>query len=352
MKTEEKLSVDALPMVTIMMPVRNEAAFIAQTLDSILAQNYPAELMEIVIADGRSTDNTREIIASLQQQHANIHLIDNPSKIAPTGLNVAIRQAQGDVIVRVDGHAILDPDYVRSCVAQMQQTGADCVGGAWESRGKSYVGKAIAQAMSSRFGIGNSGFRVASTSAPPRIVDTVPFGAYRRDVFERIGLFNEKMVRHQDYELCYRLRQAGGRILLLPEVRAVYYVRATLAKLWRQYWQYGIWKGRFLRVYPASLKLRHMMPPLFVFAVVVSSLLSLIVPSWGWLAGAVLGAYALFLLVALLNFVFRGKSKYLPLLPVIIACLHLSWGIGVWIGLLTPSPLEDGEDKMILVKAE
>lgn len=339
-KTEEELSVDTLPLVTIIMPVRNEAAFIAQTLASVLAQNYPPQLMEIVIADGRSTDNTRKIIRSHQQQHAHIHLIDNPGKIAPTGLNAAIRRAQGDVIVRVDGHAILDPDYVRSCVEQLQQTGADCVGGAWESRGRSYVGEAIALAMSTRFGIGNSGFRVMSTTAAPRLADTVPFGAYRRDVFERIGLFNEKMVRHQDYELCYRLRRAGGRILLLPGVRAVYYVRATLAGLWRQYWQYGVWKGRFLRAHPASLKLRHMVPPLFVLAVVISSLLSLMVPWGGWLPGAVLGAYALFLIAALFSFVIRGKSKYLPLLPVIIACLHLSWGIGVWIGLLSPRLLK------------
>jgi len=338
-KADEEHSIDTLPLVTIIMPVRNEAAFIGQTLDSILAQDYPAELMEIVIADGRSTDNTREIIQSYQSEHPHIHLIDNPGKIAPTGLNAAIRQAKGDVIVRVDGHALLDPDYVRSCVEQLQQTDADCVGGAWESRGNGYMGEAIAAAMSSRFGIGNSGFRVVSTTAAPKLVDTVPFGAYRRDVFERIGLFNEKMVRHQDYELCYRLRQADGNILLLPEVRAVYYVRATLAKLWRQYWQYGVWKGRFLRVYPHSLKLRHMVPPLFVLAIVISSLLALLVPSWGWLAGVVLGAYTLFMFVALLNLIYQGKSKYLPLLPVIIACLHLSWGIGVWIGLLSPSPL-------------
>lgn len=327
---------DEHPLTTIIMPIRNEAAFIRRSLAAVLAQDYPADRLEIIVADGMSDDGTRGIIHELQQEHPNLRLVDNPARIVPTGLNAAIRQARGDIIVRIDGHALVPPDYVSTCVHWLHETGADCVGGAVESVGQGYIGQAIALAMSSPFGVGGSGFRVAAPDARPTLTDTVPFGAYRRQVFQRIGGFDEKMVRHQDYQFCYRLRQSGGKIYLLPHLRAAYYVRATLSSLRRQYWQYGIWKGRFLRAHPHSLRLRHLAPPLFVAALIFTLLLAILSTQFVPLLAIILGAYSLFILAALIYAVRRGHARHALLLPIILPILHLSWGLGVWLGLIQP----------------
>ncbi|MCB0032187.1 MAG: hypothetical protein KDE28_29960, partial [Anaerolineales bacterium] len=168
--------------------------------------------------------------------------------------------------------------------------------------------------------------------------DTVPFGAYRREVFDTVGFFNEKMIRHQDYEFCYRLRQAGGEILLLPQVRAQYYVRSSLDALWRQYWQYGTWKGFFIRKHPDSLKLRHMVPPAFILALVLA-LISLFVVEWGfWFMVFILLLYSGFIVAAAVKMSQQaGTWRYAPLLPAILMALHLSWGAGVWWGFFTRS---------------
>ncbi|MCB0019407.1 MAG: glycosyltransferase family 2 protein, partial [Anaerolineales bacterium] len=193
----------AKPTVSIVMPIRNEADFIERSLAAIFNQTYPQELIEIIISDGMSTDTTRDIIKALNKP--NIRILDNPAQIAPTGLNTAIRAASGDIIIRIDGHAIVEPQYVEQCVRWLQQRGVACTGGAVESRGHGLVGEAIALAMSSPYGVGSSGFRTLGSDAVPQLTDTVPFGAYRREVFDTVGFFNEKMIRHQDYEFCYRL---------------------------------------------------------------------------------------------------------------------------------------------------
>jgi succinoglycan biosynthesis protein ExoA len=343
---------EEFPNVTVIMPVRNEAGFIDRSLGAVLAQDYAHHKMEVVIADGMSSDDTREVIARLtRDQDISVSVLDNPDRIVPTGMNVAIQRANGEVIIRVDGHAVLQPNYITLCVESLMATGLDCVGGVVESRGIGYIGEAIAVVMSSAFGVGASGFRTLSNTASPMLTDTVPFGAFRRDVFERIGLFNEKMVRHQDYEFNYRLRRHGGRIMLLPTARAIYFVRSTLSGVLKQYWQYGLWKGSFIRAYPDSLKLRHLAPPLFVLVLVCSGILEM----FSWVGGAVLasslGAYVMFIIAALVSLRKRGKIKYLPILPIIFACIHLSWGLGVWIGLLWPKPIRPesksaGEDSV------
>ena len=358
---------ESLPLVSILMPVRNEAGFIEQSLSAVLAQDYPPDRMEVIVVDGMSDDATRQIVQriirsrqqtlAVGQQNAKrrassiathstpILLLENRSMIAPTGLNTAIRQAAGDIIIRVDGHAIIEPDYVRRCVETLMQTGTECVGGAVESIGIGYIGSAIAAAMSSSFGVGGSRFRVANANAKPMLTDTVPFPAFRQGVFNSIGLYNEQMVRHQDYEFNYRLRRAGGRILLLPSLRVKYYVRSSLRSLWRQYWQYGIWKGSFLRVYPTSLKLRHLIPPLLVLAIATSAILAMISQVALWALGTTLGLYTTFVFVALIALVRGGKLNYLPVLPVVLTCLHFSYGFGIWLGLISPKisvPPKDG----------
>jgi succinoglycan biosynthesis protein ExoA len=347
-----KSSPNDLPQVTVIMPVRNEEAFIEESVAAVLNQDYPSELLEVLVVDGLSTDGTRKVVQRLIEKRpgspsanqngnhhdskASIQLLDNSQQIVPTALNVGIRQAKGEVIIIVGGHAMIESNYVRECVELLLRTGSDCVGGALDSVGNGYVGSAIAAAMSSPFGVGGSGFRVASADAQPRLTDSVPFPAYRRDVFTRVGLYNELMVRHQDYEFNYRLRKAGGKILLLPSMRVKYFVRSSFRKLWRQYWQYGLWKGSFLRAHPASLKLRHFIPPVFVLMVTLSALLALHPDARLWVSWVAPLAYATFMFVALLAVSRGGKFKYLPVLPLVFACLHFSYGFGIWLGLMSP----------------
>jgi succinoglycan biosynthesis protein ExoA len=324
------------PLVTVVMPIRDEVKFIEHSLDAVFLQDYPSDRLEIIVADGMSQDGTQEVVADLQSAHPNLRLIANPKQIMPSGANAAIKQTQGEIILLLGGHTEIPSDYIRLCVECLIENEADCVGGAVESIGDGYIGEVIAVAMSSPFGVGGSDFRTADNNTQPISTDTVPFGAYRRGVFERIGLFNEEMVRHQDYEFHYRLRKSGGKILLLPSLKATYYVRSTLPALWRQYWQYGLWKGRFLRRYPDSLKLRHLIPPLFMLAVLASGLLAMISDIGLWSLGFVLSAYFIFLLAATTKMTLNGRLKYAPVLPVVLICLHISWGLGVWAGLLLP----------------
>jgi len=330
------LSSDSLPDITVVMPIRNEENFIERSLGAVLTQNYPHHKLDVLIADGMSTDRTRDLISQLTASHGiRVNILDNPGRIVPTGMNIAIRQAKGEIIIRVDGHAIIPIDYVNQCVKNLLLSGVDCVGGAVESVGNGYTGEAIAIAMSSSFGVGGSSFRTSANEAKPILTDTVPFGAFQYGVFKRIGLFNEQMVRHQDYEFNYRLRAQGGQILLLPEVRVKYEVRSELKSLWRQFWQYGVWKGRFIRMFPDSMKIRHIIPPLFIFLLFFGFILSLFAKSFYLIFGFILGAYIFFLLTASCLICAKGKAKFAPLFPVILTCIHFSWGIGVWIGLLS-----------------
>ncbi|HTO89923.1 MAG TPA: glycosyltransferase family 2 protein [Candidatus Sulfotelmatobacter sp.] len=333
-----------LPLVSVVMPVRNEAGFIARNLEAVTSQDYPADRLEILVADGMSDDGTRDIVrgfmtSSGSRSGARVELVDNPERIMPTGTNAAIRRARGEVILLLGGHASLPSNYIRACVEELLRSDADCVGGAMVSVGDGPTGETIAAAMSSPFGIGNSGFRTGASGDEARPADTVPFGAFRRRVFERIGLFNPHMVRHQDYELNYRLRASGGRILLLPSLRAVYHVRPSLTGLARQYWQYGIWKGRFVRNYPDSLRPRHLAPALLVLALVAGAIAALFSPIGRVAFLILLAMYALFLLVATLAMRGRLAPDRLLRLPWVIVILHTSYGAGMWNGLrMAPVP--------------
>jgi len=331
-----------VPLVSVVMPVRNEAGFIAHNLEAVLAQDYPAERLEVLVADGMSEDGTRDVVNQFAAESARrpgagrVELVDNPDRIMPTGTNAAIRRARGEVILLLGGHAALPRDYIRRCVEQLIARDADCVGGAMVSVGEGPMGETIAAAMSSAWGIGNSGFRTGAGSDEPRPADTVPFGAYRRRVFERIGLFNPNMVRHQDYEFNYRLRESGGRILLVPSLKATYHVRPSLRSLWRQYWQYGIWKGRFVRNHPASLRPRHMAPAFLVLGLVLGGIVASLHPL-GWTAAALISsAYLAFVALGTLALARRLAMDRVLRLPLVLVTLHLSYGGGVWIGLFKP----------------
>jgi glycosyltransferase involved in cell wall biosynthesis len=319
------------PFVTVVMPVRNEAGFIERSLGAVVHQDYPWERMEVIVADGMSTDGTREILREFQQRYPNVRVIDNPGRIVPTGLNAAIAEAKGEIIVRVDGHCEIAPDYVRRCVAHLRREGVEGVGGPLENVGLTRVAAAIAAGMGSRFGVGNSHFRIGSHR--PRIVDTVPFPAYKREIIERAGPFDEELVRNQDDEYNYRLRKLGARILLAPDVRSKYYSRSSLLSLWGQYFEYGFWKVRVLQKHPKQMQLRQFVPPLFVLSLLCSGVASFWLKPAALILAGIAGSYAVANFSVSLLVARRAGWRNLPLLPLVFATLHLSYGSGFLLGL-------------------
>jgi succinoglycan biosynthesis protein ExoA len=314
-----------LPTVSVIIPVRNEERYIAGCLQSVGQQDYPPELLEILVIDGESEDNTRGIVDEFRDQDPRIELLDNPRRIVSTAMNIGIRHARGEVIVRVDGHCLLEPDYVRQCVHYLAQTGAANVGGLMRTRGENYMGEAIAIAMSSPFGVGDSKFHYAERE---QYVDTVYLGAFPRMVFDQVGLFDEGLSRNQDYELNYRLRAAGGKIFLTPAIKSWYITRGSLPQLCKQYFQYGSWKVAVLRKHPRSLRFRQTVPPAFVLTLIVSGLLGLFNRLSAYLFLSVLSTYFVSSLLFSLCSAHKKGWKYLPVLPFIFASLHLSWGSG------------------------
>jgi glycosyltransferase involved in cell wall biosynthesis len=263
-----------------------------------------------------------------------VRLLDNRERIVPAAMNVGIQEARGDVIVRVDGHCEIPPDYVRTCVERLEETEADNVGGMQDPIGDGYMAEAIAVATSTPLFIGNAHFRYAEEE---RWVDTVYLGAYPKEVLHRIGLYDEELVRHQDYELNCRLRNAGGKILYTPELKTKYYPRGSLWKLAKQYFQYGMWKVRVMQKTANAFRARHFAPTMVVLFVLGGLVLSTVLP-WGWadwLYGAGLAVYGTAAVVAsVVEGARRGCWKVVPLLPLVFATIHLSWGSGFWWGIL------------------
>ncbi len=320
-------------IISIIIPIRNEAASIAACLDAVLNQQGVNEFaMEVLVVDGISTDSTREIVNEYQKNHSNIVLIDNPGMIVPTGMNLAYKIAKGDYLIRVDGHCVISPDYVCNCIRHLQETGAAGVGGPMQTIGETPLSETIAVAMSSVFGVGNSAFR--TTNGETKFVDSVPFPAYSRVILEKVGGYDEELVRNQDDEYNYRIRAAGGKILLAADVQSKYYSRGSLKKLWRQYYQYGYWKVRVLQKHPRQMSLRQFVPPLFVAALLASALAALFYPPAGWLLAVVVATYLLADLAASVAAARQKGWRHFARLPLVFPILHLSYGLGFLVGLV------------------
>jgi len=314
------------------MPVWNEGSFIETSLGAVLAQTYPADRLQVIVADGMSTDGTRDKIRRLQSSHANLHLVDNPERIVSTGLNRAFPHATGEVIIRIDGHCSIHPEYVARCVRHLQSSEIDGVGGPIHTVGQGRVSSAIAAAMSSRFGVGGSLFRTGSAKSV--LTDTVPFPAYTRKVMEEAGPYDEELVQNQDDEYNYRIREMGGSLLLASDVTSVYFSRASFASLWRQYFGYGYWKVRVLQMHPRQMMPRQFVPALFLMALLACAVIAPFVRPGAWPLVSLCSIYALAILSASL-FVSRGKGQAsFPWVFVSFAVLHFSYGLGSLSGLI------------------
>jgi glycosyltransferase involved in cell wall biosynthesis len=317
-----------LPLVSVIVPMRNEVQHIRKCLESLVDQDYPEDRLEILVIDGMSDDGSREIVAEAAGKFNHIRLLDNPRGTTPAGKNIGIENSRGRVVIILSAHSSVTPQFVSQNVHVLGRTDADCVGGPIETVGEGYVGQSIALALSSPFGVGNSRFRYSQKA---QFVDTVAFGAYRREVFERIGLFDEHLIRNQDNDFHSRLKRTGGKIFLSPTIKSYYYARSSLRGLWKQAFKTGMWNIFTLRHSSGSLSIRHFIPLFFVLALLGNLLLSGLT-SWGWAPlSLLLSSYFSFAIVFSLGATLRNGLRYLPILPVIFFSYHFSYGAGsIW----------------------
>ena len=321
-------------MVSVICPIYNEEKYIAQCIESVLVQDYPQADLEILFVDGMSNDRTREIIAQYAQQYDYIRLIDNPEKIVPYAMNRGIEASKGDIIIRLDAHAIYPHNYFSELVKGLHQHQADNVGAQCYTlpADNSAKAKAIAAALSSPLGVGNSMFRIGVKEDVE--ADTVPFGCFRRAIFDKVGMYDLDLVRNQDDELNARIIQHGGKIVLLAGITINYYARDTFSKLYRMYYQYGLYKPLVNKKLGSPATIRQLIPPLFVIGLVLGLLLSLCLP-YLWIAYTlVIGLYLLAGLIQGAQQAWKHRKAILLLLmPWAILTLHVSYGIGYWVGL-------------------
>lgn len=321
---------------SIIVPCYNEQATIHLLLDALYAQTYPRGTMEIVIADGGSTDGTPDAIENWHQGHPDldVKVVENPQRTIPTALNAAIRASVGEIIVRLDAHSKPHPDYVERAVAAVMDDKGQNIGGVWDIQPSSdhWIARSIAAAAGHPIGVGDAHYRYSDQAA---YVDTVPFGAFKRELLDQVGMFDETLLTNEDYEFNTRIRQAGGKIWFDPQIRSVYYARGDLRALARQYWRYGFWKVQMLRRYPHTIRWRQALPPLFVSALILLALLSPFFIAALWLFVGLLSIYGFVLLLAGAHLAIKQKAFVLSLgVPLAIACMHFSWGAGFLWGLL------------------
>jgi glycosyltransferase involved in cell wall biosynthesis len=323
-------SIGANPFISVVLPVRNEAKFIADLLRAVFAQDYPAERLEVVVADGMSTDGTRAILERAQAEYPGLIVVDNPRRIVSTGLNLAVGRAKGDIIIRIDGHAVIARDFVTANVALLAaHPEAWSVGGPIQHAATTIFGHAVALAMAHPIGVGNARHRYPDFEG---YVEGAQFPAIRRWVFDRIGLFDEGLVRNQDDEFNYRIARAGGRIYVSPRVQYSYFVRERIPQLFKQYFQYGFWRIPVIEKHRRPTTLRQMAPTLFYVACVVMA-----IAGWWWglpvLAGILPVLYAASLMSAGAAAVRRNSLKVSMWLPVAIATMHAGYALGLGYGL-------------------
>ncbi len=313
------------PFVSLIIPCRNEQKYIATVLENILNQDYPCNCMEVFVVDGHSNDQTKKIAISYSNKLYSLKILDNPDRIVPYALNLAIKQSKGDYIIRIDAHTEYAKDYVSMIIKTFQKTNADIVGGPMRATGKSDFQKAVAYCTSTKMGVGDSQFHNEDYEG---FVDSVYLGAWKWELFNEVGLFDERMKRNQDDEFHYRAKSKGKKIYLNPEIRSIYYPRSTVNKLFSQYYQYGLYKPLVLQKVKTEIKLRHLIPSGFVIYLIVAIVL---------LFNKIVLSIVPLLLYLILSLYFSAvnklslKSKFYC--TIIYPTLHISYGTGFIMGI-------------------
>lgn len=315
--------------VSVIIPCYNEQATIMDLLKTLYAQDYPREEMEVLIADGMSTDQTRDIIRSFKGSHPDfqIKLIDNPQRTIPSALNRALEEAEGKYIVRLDAHSSPASDYISHSIHALQERKGDNIGGVLqiEPGGTSWIARSIAVAAGHPLGVGDARYRIGSEA---REVDTVAYGTYRSSLIDEIGPYNEDLLANEDYEFNVRVRKAGGTVWLDPDIRATYISRPSLSALSRQYWRYGYWKLRMLVEYPSTFRWRQLSGA-FLLSWIVLGVLSVFFPLARWLLGLEAFIYGMALFISGIQTARQEKDGLLFVgVPLAIATMHFSWGAG------------------------
>jgi len=320
-------------IISIVIACRNEEKNIEKCLDSLIQQNYPKENLEIIIADGASTDNTKEIIKKIQISNplVRIKLLDNHKKISSFGFNLGIKQAKGEIIVIFGAHSFADKNFIAKSVEYLEKIKADCVGGPIETINESSSGKIISLILSSLFGVGGSRFR---TSKKGGYVDTVAYGAYKKEVFDKIGLFNERLVRNYDIEFNTRLIKSGGKIFMTPEIKSYYRCPDSFIKLARQSFSNGLWNIYTQKIAPSSLRLRHFIPLCFILSLLGGFILLFFTVLGKFFLSAIIGCYILTDVIFSFKITLKNDLKYFPFLFIGFFILHLSYGFGSLWGIL------------------
>lgn len=318
---------------SIVIPCLNEEDYIGRCLDSIAAQNYESDLIEIVIVDGNSTDRTHDIIKEYQSKNPNIKLYFNPEKKTPRSLNIGIQNSTGDVVVILGAHTRVHEDFVKYNNHYLHEKNVKVTGGTQENVGLSFVQSLIGQAMEMPFGMASAQYR---WSKKEQFVDTVVYAAYKKELFDEIGYFEEKFTISEDAEINWRIRNAGYKIFYSPKIKTYYYPRSSIKKFIKQMFRYGILRVNVLKKHFNSLKLVHVIPPLFVLTLVslgVGAIFSDVVLLL-WLG--ILTGYFLINFGSIFLNLFPSKLRFLPVLPFLIFAMHFAWGLGYIIGLILP----------------
>jgi succinoglycan biosynthesis protein ExoA len=325
------------PGVNVVMTVINEERHLRAAVDRLLDQDYPGEL-DIVIAVGPSKDRTRAVADELAAAHSHVHVVDNPSGRTPAGLNAAIASGESEIVVRIDGHAMVPRDYVRTGVQALLDTGADNVGGIMAAEGTTDFERAVARAMTSKFGVGGAAFHVGGEAGPAL---TVYLGCFRRAALDRVGGYDETMQRAQDWEMNLRIRQTGGVVWFTPDMQVVYRPRPNLKALARQYHDYGRWRREVARRHPETVSLRYLAAPVTVAGVAAGVVIAGVgaVTRTPWLVGAGLSAPLVYVAANLAASAQSAVSeprlsrREATQLPGVYATMHGAWGLGFLRGL-------------------
>lgn len=321
-----------LPFISVVIPCRNEKHFINQCLDSVVKSDYPANRLEVMVVDGMSTDGTREIISSYARRFPFLKMMDNTKHIAPAAMNIGIRNARGSIIIRMDAHSIYPPDFISISCQYLETVDTEVVGGPIVTKpgADTFMARLLALLTSHPFGVGNSSFR---TSATEGYVDTVPFGAYKREVFDKIGLFDERLVRNQDNEFCSRLLSNGCRIYMTPALTVDYFNQSTASGLLKQALRTGMWFPVTLRINRASFKWRYFIPFVFVTTLLGLAGLTPLFPAAGVLLALIGAIYAALAIASAIQIGIKNGMQYSFVLPVMFFLYHACYGLGTWGGL-------------------